>query len=321
MARIATLGSALEDIYLIDRDDFVPSMIGDTSIFGKIEIGTKVDIDRISYEIGGGGTNTATTFARTGHEVTFIGSISHDPAGEAILAFLDEEGIDTSYIDFTRKGTGLSIILLDVKTGERTILTHRGSSAKFDNLDPSVISVIRPDWLYITTLRGDLRTIENFISEAHSCGTKIMFNPGLLEINCLDQLLAILPSIDILLVNKLEASKIVPGQILSELVSHLGNYCGNVIITEGSTGGIAKNGNDYFRFGLYEDVKVKDTTGAGDAFGSGFLSYFARGKSFEESLAFASANSTSVIMNIGAKRGILNGREKLHQMPISKVNI
>ena len=59
MARIVSLGSALQDIYLVDHDDLAATMIGDTAIFGKVLVGSKVDIDRISYEVGGGGMNSA----------------------------------------------------------------------------------------------------------------------------------------------------------------------------------------------------------------------------------------------------------------------
>jgi len=84
-------------------------------------------------------------------------------------------------------------------------------------------------------------------------------------------------------------------------------------------GGIATDGQETYRFGIYEDVKVKDTTGAGDSFGSGFLAHYAAGRSFEESLVFGSANSTSVVHHLGAKAGILTGQEELHPMPIQRI--
>ena len=74
------------------------------------------------------------------------------------------------------------------------------------------------------------------------------------------------------------------------------------------------------RIGIYEDVKVKDSTGAGDAFGSGFLAAFADGKSLQESLVFASANSTSVVQQIGSKAGIINKHKRLHPMPMQEIN-
>ena len=96
MARIVSLGSALQDIYLIDRDDFVGAEIAGQSVFGKLVIGDKVDIDRVAYEVGGGGTNAAVSFARPGHETIFIGKVARDAAGEAVLACLDDEYIDSS---------------------------------------------------------------------------------------------------------------------------------------------------------------------------------------------------------------------------------
>ena len=320
MARIVSLGSALQDIYLIDRDDLTPTSIGEEAIFGKILVGSKVDIDKLSYEVGGGGVNSAITFARNGHEVILMSNVAHDSAGNAILKVLDREGIDSSYVDFVeRKTTGTSVVLLDTKSGERTILTYRGASEKFDNFNEVDLDLIQPDWLYVTTLRGDMETLLRFFEKAKSMGIKIMFNPGVKELNEKKKLIGLLSDVDVLLVNKLEAAEIVPGVLLTELLYHLNNYVETVIITDGAMGGIAGNREESYRFGIYEDTKVKDATGAGDAFGSGFLAHLANGKSFKSSLVFASANSTAVVSQIGANRGTLTGREKLHLMPIQKI--
>ena len=88
------------------------------------------------------------------------------------------------------------------------------------------------------------------------------------------QLLGLLSDVDVLLLNKKESASLVPGNLLEELLSKLKNYTKTVIITNGAMGGIATNGEKTYRFGIYEDVKIVDTTGAGDAFGSGFLQPF-----------------------------------------------
>lgn len=320
MAKIISLGSALQDIYLVDHDDFVGSRIGETSIFGQINIGSKVDIDKLSYEIGGGGTNSAVSFARHGHDAYLIANIGRDAAGEAVLANLDQEGISNAYVSFLpRQNTGCSVVLLDTKSGERTILTHRGASANFRNLDENVLEEIQPDWLYVSTLHGDMDTLLRFFEKARELNCKIMFNPGKLELAEKKKLLGLLEDVEVLLVNKSEAAELVPGKVLDELLSHLANYVPTAIITAGSMGAMATNGEETYRFGIYEDVKVKDTTGAGDAFGAGFLAALAAKKPFKDSLIFASANSTAVVAKLGAKRGILTGKEKLHPMPIQKV--
>lgn len=320
MARILSLGSALQDIYLIDHDDLEPTAIGEESIFGKILVGSKVDIDKLSYEVGGGGVNSAISFARHGHEATLMANIAEDAAGEAILRVLDKEGVDTSFINYTTsKATGSSVILLDSKKGERTILTYRGASTKFDDFKASDLDSIQPDYIYITTMRGDIKTLSKFLEKAHEINAKVMFNPGVKELENSNEILKLLKYVNILLVNKQEAMELVPGKTLEELLYHLRNYSETVIITDGPMGGIATNGEEIYRFGIYEDVKMKDATGAGDAFGSGFLAAIASNKSFRRSLVFASANSTSVVTKIGANKGILNGTEDLHPMPIQKL--
>lgn len=319
MARIVSLGSALQDIYLIDRDDFASTKIAGQSVFKELLIGSKVDIDRIKLTVGGGGTNAATTFARYGHETIFFGNLARDVAGEAIIACLDQENIDSSYVETVRGDTGCSVIMLDAKSGERTILTHRGVSAKFDNLDVDDLERISPDWLYATSLRGDMDTLLRFFEKAHQLGAKVMFNPGELELKQAPKLIGLLSEVDVLLMNKSEAAKIVPGVILSELLVHLASYCRTVIITNGEMGSIATDHKEVWRLGVYEQVKVRDSTGAGDAFGSGFLAKWADGADFSTALQYAAANSASVVKKYGAKAGILTGNEDLHPMPMQAI--
>jgi sugar/nucleoside kinase (ribokinase family) len=146
-----------------------------------------------------------------------------------------------------------------------------------------------------------------------------MFNPGMLELENSRKLIGLLEDTDILLVNKTEASTIVPGVLLTELLSRLKNYVPVTIITDGNQGSIATDGTKTYRIGIYEDVKIVDVTGAGDAFGSGFLAAYASGKSFRQSLIFASANSTAVVQKLGAKSGIISIGTQLHAMPIQEI--
>ena len=316
MARIVSIGAALQDVFLMDHDDFGTNKKG---FFNQFELGTKIDIDKIHFSTGGGATNAATTFARYGHESIFLGCIAEDPAGQAVTDTLDREGIDRSFVK-TLKGvhTGFSVVLL-TPAGERTILTCRGASAKFDQINPRDLVKIKPDWLYVTNLRGDMNKLDDIFTIARREHIKIMFNPGKLELEHPKQLIGLFEDVDVLLVNKKEAKQIVNGTELKELASRLHDLIPNVIVTDGSRGAIAYSAGPAYRIGLYEDPPVKDSTGAGDAFGSGFLAAYAAGKSFKDSLIFGAANSTSVIQHVGSKTGILNNRTKLHAMPMEEI--
>lgn len=320
MSRIIALGAATQDIYLLDRDDFAGVELSEEiSIFGKMQVGDKIDIDHVHFDVGGGGTNAATTFARYGHETIFIGSIGRDSSGEAVLQCLDQENIDNSYVNSVTVHTDCSVILLDVRNAERTILAYRGASKNTAALDPNDLETIQPDWLYATGLRGDMHKLLAFFEKAHALGAKVMFNPGPEEYSDTAKLIGLLELTDVLLVNKAEAARLVPGTILAELVARLHNYCPIVLITDGIMGAIATDGQTTYRLGVYEQERVRDRTGAGDAFGSGFLAKFADGAKFKDALLYAAANASKVTQHYGAKQGIMTGTETLHPMTIQKV--
>ena len=308
MSRVVCLGSVLQDIYMIDHNDL-----------GEIKTGEKLTIDKNSFEVGGGAVNVATNFARHGHETIVISNFGRDSAANAILNFLQNENVDTSYLNFTRKKTGTSVILLDSETGKRTILTCRGASESFVKLEASDLDLSNPDWLYVTSLNGDMNTCLRFFEKAKEKGIKIMWNPGMEEIAEKKKLLGLLQDVDVLILNEKEAKTLIGGEILEELLVKLARYVKTVIITAGARGSIATNGKETYRLAEYEMKTPKDTTGAGDAFGAGFLSATLDGKKFKDALIFAAANATSVISYIGAQAGTLYGDEDLHPMPIQRL--
>jgi len=62
---------------------------------------------------GGKGANQAVTAARVGADVTFIGSVGDDLFGPQLLANLEREGIDTSFVSRDAEAhTGSAFIAL-----------------------------------------------------------------------------------------------------------------------------------------------------------------------------------------------------------------
>jgi sugar/nucleoside kinase (ribokinase family) len=313
-----TIGSAVQDIFMSHSPEFMPfDDRFDKKVFLKIEFGSKNDVDDINFSTGGGATNAAVTFARQGLEVEFMGTIAHDTAGAAVLADLDNEGVNTKHVSFSDKyHTGYSTVLI-APSGERTFLTYRGASTHYDikNFD---IEKSDADWLYVSSMAGDMDVLDEIFHQAKQLDKKVCYNPGKDELKKASKLRPLLEDVDVLLVNKEEAKMIVDGETLEELVRKLVNRVGVVIVSDGPNGVMASDGKMLVRAGMYEDVKVIDRTGSGDAFGSGFLSQWANGKSLKDSIVFASANSTSVVTKIGAKAGILHKGAVLHAMPLSE---
>jgi len=78
----------------------------------------------------------------------------------------------------------------------------------------------------------------------------------------------------------------------------------NVAIKLGSRGSYFKNKNEAFYAGTYVGLHVVETTGAGDAFCSGFLTGVGEGKEPRDCAALATACSSLVIQAAGATAGM-----------------
>lgn len=312
-----SIGAAVQDVFLSHSDEFKPVTEKPHESFMKLEMGAKADVNNITFSTGGGATNASVTFARQGIEAVFNGTIGHDPAGQAVMMDLDKEGVDASLVSYNeRYSTGYSVLLL-APNGERTILTYRGASTHY-HLKDFDISESDVDWLYVSSLAGNMELLDKLLRQAKARGIKVMCNPGKGELAKAEKLRPLLEDIDILSLNKEEMMQLVEGETMDELIRHACNLVPVAIISDGPNGVVASDGKTVVKAGMYEDVKVIDRTGAGDAFGSGFLSQWVLEKSLKECIIFASANSTSVVSYIGAKTGILHKGAKLHSMPIDE---
>src|SRR5690606_6084974 len=218
----------------------------------------------------------------------FMGTIGRDPAGQAVLDDLDAEGVDTRYVSYSDKyNTGCSVLPL-APHGERTILTYRGASTHYNARDFD-LSDTDADWLYVSSMAGSMEVLDKIFSQARQLGIKVMFNPGKGELAQGRKLKALLEDVEVLLVNRDEAMSIVEGSDMEELARHMMLYVPTAIISDGPNGVVATDGQVIVRAGMYEEVKVIARTGAGDSFGSGFLSQWAVGRSPKDSIIFASA--------------------------------
>jgi ribokinase len=310
------IGKASQDVFLQSSKDFQPYVHKGVQ-YEQLPLGQKIHVDNMIITTGGNATNVAVTFARQGLHSKYAWELGLDAISTSILANLDDEGVDTSHVrqhaDFK---PSYSTILL-APTGERTVLNFAGSPIKAHStpIDLDVLEGV--DWVYLSSI-NNMELLEKIVEKATKHGVKVMMNPSGLELAEPEKLKSIIEDIEVIALNKEEAQILVHGETLEELARHLTHFVPVAVVSDGPDGVVATDGKVVVRAGMYEDVKVVDRLGAGDAFGSGFLSQWAQGASLKDSVVFASANSTSVVTKIGAKEGILHAPNKLHTMPISE---
>jgi ribokinase len=298
MFDIITFGSAVVDI-------FVNTDVKDKGKFLAYPIGSKILIKDLKFNIGGGGTNTAVAFSRLHFKTGYIGKLDADFGGRKILDLLKDEKIEFLGKIENEKNLGGYSIILDSKENDRTILTYKGinDDIKYSDLK---LNQIKTKWIYFSSLLSEsFKTQERLAKILHKQGAKIAFNPSeyLIKRENLKELLKIC---EILVLNHEEAKLLTKDKNLLEGLRRLGPRI--VVITNKDKEVFAYDGEKRHSI-IPHKIKIRERTGAGDAFASGFVAGQMSEKSIQDSLKLGLEESESVILHQGAKIGLI--RRKL----------
>jgi ribokinase len=317
--KILTFGAATQDVFLTGKALHARRDVRTHDYVEQFPLGAKIDVDTVFFDTGGGATNAAVTFARQGLFAGYVGKIGHDPAGAEVIRVLRREGVATDrVVTDPRLSTGYSTLLV-AGNGERTILTHRGASHELKAKDIA-IRTLEADWFYISSLAGNLDLLEKLLKHANNHHIQVAIDPGAAELAQTKKLRALLPLITVLKANSEELRQLFGGADLRDTVSRAEGVCPYVVGTNGPAGSYAAVAGKLYQAGTYQQVKAIDRTGAGDAFGSGFVAALAKGMGVEDALTLGSANATSVVAKFGAKTGILK-TSRLKRMKVKVTNL
>ncbi len=323
MYDIVTFGSATQDIYLRSKK-FLP-VLGKNFSTGEgicLTLGSKVEMEDILFASGGGGTNTAATFASQGFKVAYCGTIGEDNFGNSIIDELKKNKIDTSLIKKTKsKPTNISIFLA-YPGKDRTILVYRGASDVLEKKDIPWDRIKNAKWFYLAPFSGKLTAFtEDLVNFAKKNKIKVALNPGYNQLTLPKPILQrILNKVDILILNKEEASLLTKTSYKKEkeVFQKIDEITkGIAIMTKGQDGVVVSDGEYLYRA---DSLKLKgvDATGAGDSFGSGFVSGIIKKNDIVFAIQLAMANSGYNITKWGAKAGLLKKGQKWKKVEVKK---
>lgn len=323
MFDVITFGSAAQDIYLKSKK-FLP-VSGENFATGKgicLPLGAKIEAESIFFTSGGGGTNAAATFANQGLKTAYCGMVGEDSFGELIIQGLKKIGVSTSFVRKTReKPTNIAVLLMQPGQ-DRTILVYRGASDILRKKDISWPSVKKTRWFYLAPFSGELTGLtEELIAFAKANGIKVALNPGYTQLTLPQAALRrILKQTDILILNKEEASLLakIPYKKEKEVFKKIDELTpGIAIMTKGEDGVTVSDGT-YLYHAESLHMKLVDGTGAGDAFGSGFVSGIIEKQDIIYAIQLAMANSSHAITKLGAKEGLLRKGQPWPKVKVEK---
>jgi len=308
MFDIVSIGSATRDV-LINAADFKSIDMAEFSTGRGLcfPLGSKIEIKKIVFTSGGGGTNAAVTFARQGLATACVGVIGNDLNGQEVVNELAREGVETKYFQKHEDDyTAYSLILVD-SSGERTILSYKGEGQHFD-ANKIDFGQLQTRWLFLDSLGGHYDLLEKAVNWAVANNVKLAVNPGGKELeHGLEKLRPLLKNFSVVIMNQEEAASLtgIGYNKEEEIFKFMDDIIGGIfVMTKGPQGVVVSDGKNIYKAGVPESPVV-ERTGAGDAFSSGFILEYIRSGDITKAVQFATANASSVVTQYGAKAGIL----------------
>lgn len=287
-----------------------------------VPLGEKFSVDYAFFTSGGNAANASVTFTNMGLKTAIFTRIGDDAAGHDIISKLRNKKIDTRFVAFSKKPTAHGTVLLGegAAKAERTILSYRGAINDF-SLKDIKLSRLKAKWLYVSLPGDSYKLFDGLLLHARKKGIKVALNPsGKHLTEGREDLLRHLKDISVLILNEGEAATLVgiPFQKDREVFKKLDELMpGIAVVTDGPNGVKVADGTHIYEAGIFKEKEIVDRTGAGDAFGSGFVAaLIAKGESciknscdpekIKYAIRFASANATSNVEYIGATEGTLS---------------
>ncbi len=286
--RIVVVGSSNTD--MIIKLDRIPKP-GETRLGGEFVTAA-----------GGKGANQAVAAARAGGKVALIGRVGNDIFGEQALAGLIDNGINVDHVQYDDSPSGVALIFV-AEDGENSIGVASGANARLSPADVRrAKDVIAAADVVVMQLETPLDTVQAAADCADANGALVILNPAPAQ-PLPDELLN---KVSILTPNESEAELLTGITVDSDASCDraadelLRKGVETVIITLGSRGAYVASATVRQRVPGF-DVKLVDTTAAGDTFNGALAVAWAEGMPMIDAVRFANAAGALAVTRMGAQ--------------------
>lgn len=271
------------------------------------QFNSKTELNSHSVQAGGEVASTLVGLQRLGFKTAYAGRFGTDANGELGLRSLIDEGVDTSFAETVANAeTQIAFILIDERSGERTILWKRDERLAYTKDEAPLAAACLSKILHLTPHDTDAAIAMATEAKKHDVIVTIDID------NLFDGVKHLLPLVDVVI-----ASSDLPKRLtglsdertsLAKLVEKFG--CSVVGLTLGVNGSLfVCNGKFIETPSFAVPGGCVDTTGAGDAFRTGFLYGMLAGETVENAAIYANAIAALKCRAIGARAALPTGSE------------
>ncbi|MCY4757075.1 ribokinase [Pelomonas aquatica] len=252
--------------------------------------------------LGGKGANQAVAAARLGARVALAARVGLLENGATMVEQLKGEGVDTRAIaQPADEVPGVALIVVGAEDAENQIVTVAGSNGTLPLEQVEALQLDGLRWL-VAQQELPLQSVARAFERAHAAGVKTLLNAAPFRPGCE----ALLPHVDLLVVNALEAQALVTtlggGAADAESLARALRAQGPaaVLVSLGSEGLCWVDAEGSRRVPA-RMVKAVDTVGAGDTLVGALVTALAEGRPIAGALAFAQAAASLAVSRPGVQ--------------------
>lgn len=268
---------------------------------------SKVELVDHTQAAGGEIATSMVGLQRLGLKTAYAGRFGADPAGEFGLASLRSEGVDVTFTEtIPGAATQIAFILIDERSGERTVIWKRDEKLSYKAHDAPIAIADQAKVLHMTP--HDTEACIELAMRAKEAGTVVSIDLD----NSFPRLEELLPLVDVLITSAELPARMFGSTDREEGIRALhSRYGAGVIgVTLGEEGALLFCKGQFITSpALTVPGGCKDTTGAGDSFRAGLLYGLVRGESVEESARIANAVAALKCRAIGARTSLPTSTE------------
>lgn len=267
---------------------------------------------------GGKGSNQAIMASLLGAEVTMVTAVGKDSYGQEWLDHYQEEGIATDFVKVVADShSGVAAIWVEPDGDNRIVISSGANDELSVDHVKETFEQLPPQDIVLSQLENPQESILEGFKRGKKMGATTILNPAPAE-PLLDE---ILEYTDWLLPNETELAFLAkemygltaedPIELLKEFAT-LANT--NMVVTIGPAGALLYMPNENRPVVRVETiaVKVKDTTGAGDAFCGSFAYGLASGWEPEAAIKLANVLASDSVQKIGTQRAYARDEHLQH---------
>jgi sulfofructose kinase len=271
---------------------------------------TKIRLLDHMQSAGGQTASAMVALQRLGFKTAYAGRFGSDPEGQFGLASLKAEGVNIERAEVVEGATTqIAFIIIDARNGERTIIwdRHEGLAYKPDEAPKDFGSLGRV--LHLDA--HDPPACVRVATDGKNSGGIVSADID----NIYDGLPELLPLIDLLITSKEFPHRLTGiSDERASLIEVKARYgCALVGMTKGVEGALVLCEDRFIESPAYAAPGgCRDTTGAGDAFHSGFLYGLLNGEDVETSLKYGNAVAAMKCSALGGRTS-LPTQSELHE--------